>query len=73
MEVGGVLEGDEQSDLPEWVGLVAWNDTELRRNAERVIPKPSKISMYMMLGLLLSSISTLVSHFEPMIGSTMRG
>jgi hypothetical protein len=43
------------------------------RIAERGMPKPSKVLMYMMLRPLPPSINTLVRRFDPTIGSTVRG
>jgi hypothetical protein len=52
--------------------MMPWNDAELGRNAERAMPKPSKVSTYMMLRPLPPSISILVRRFDPTIDSMMR-
>ena len=72
--IGWIPEGDRQIDLPKWHGLLSRHNVMERRSSgwmrDRLMPMASSISAYMILRPLPPSISTLVSHFVPMIGST---
>ena len=56
-----------------FLGMMLWKGAPVGQMHTRWLPMASNVSAYMMLRLLPPSISTLVSHFVPMIGSTMSG
>ena len=75
--IGRIPEGDGQIDLPKrhtcFLGTMPWKGAPVGRMRDRSMPMASSVSAYMMLRPLPPSISTLVSRFMPMIGSTMSG